>query len=443
MTQTQVLPLAEENIPSPLVGWEGKSPREEISPRFSYAPTGGQEGQGALVIEADQRDGLDGWWTKTFPVIGGKHYRFQALYKAQNVEIPRRSILVKLDWQDASGKAVSEDQPTCTGYLCGSIGMAETEHPQAKATNEMGWTEVSQTYHVPSQATQVSVELHLQWAPNSRVEWSLISLKESDPLPKRLARLATVHFQPRSGETPEGNCRLFEPFIAEAARQHVDLVVLGETLTLYGLGKTYADVAEPIPGPSSKYFCALAKQHDLYIVAGLVEREGHLIYNTSVLVGPDGELVGKYRKVCLPRTEVQGGIAPGTEYPVFDTRFGKVGMMICYDGFFPEVALELARQGAEIIAWPVWGCNPLLAAARACENHVYVISSTYEDISRNWMFSAIYNHEGERIATATEWGSLAVAEVDLEEPTRWVCLGDFKAHMHRHRPISPLEYQSQ
>ncbi len=54
-------------------------------------------------------------------------------------------------------------------------------------------------------------------------------------------------------------------------------------------------------------------------------------------------------------------------------------MMVCYDGFFPEVARELSNRGAEVIAWPVWGCNPLLGAARACENHVYVVSSTYTD----------------------------------------------------------------
>ena len=79
---------------------------------------------------------------------------------------------------------------------------------------------------------------------------------------------------------------------------------------------------------------------------------------------------------------------PGKEYPVFDTRFGKVGMMVCYDGFFPEVARELTNRGAEVIAWPVWGCNPMLASARACENHVYMVSSTYEDVSRNWMITA-------------------------------------------------------
>ena len=69
------------------------------------------------------------------------------------------------------------------------------------------------------------------------------------------------------------------------------------------------------------------------------------------------------------RGEIEAGIQPGNEYPVFETRFGKVGMMVCYDGFFPEVARELSNAGAEVIAFPVAGCNPMLVAARACEKY--------------------------------------------------------------------------
>ena len=190
--------------------------------------------------------------------------------------------------------------------------------------------------------------------------------------------------------------------------------MLGETLTYYGTGKSFAETAEPVPGPSTAYFGALAKKHGLYIVAGLLERDGHLIYNVAALLGPDGKLAGKYRKVCLPRGEIAGGIAPGSDYPVFSTRFGKLGMMVCYDGFFPEVAQALASAGAEVIAWPVWGCNPDLAVARACDNQVYLVSSTYEDISRNWMLTAIFSPDGKPLARAEKWGSVIVTEVDLD-----------------------------
>src|SRR5207245_6070600 len=270
---------------------------------------------------------------------------------------------------------------------------AAAEHPTDGKTDAAGWTEVADTYRAPAKATRAVVELHLLWAPGGKIEWSNVSLGEvAAPAPRKV-RLATIHYRPR-GKSAQKNCEEFAPLIAEAARRKADLVVLGETIAFFGAGKTYDGCAEPIPGPSTNYFGSLAKKHNLYIAVGLLERDQHLVYNVAVLMGPDGELVGKYRKVCLPRDEIAKGCAPGNSYPVFETRFGKVGMMVCYDGFFPEVARELANRGAEVIAWPVWGCNPLLARARACENHVYLVSSTYEDISRNWMISAVFDHEG-------------------------------------------------
>jgi predicted amidohydrolase len=422
-------------------GWKPIAPRDEIRPDFQYMAEGGPDGRGALVIEADQREGLQGTWVKTIPVEGGRTYRFQTMRRTEGIAVPRRTAVVRLIWQDSKGNKVARDEKSFPTYRPGDYPTAEPEYVHDVKELSSGWVEVAGVYAAPKAATQLFVELNYRWEPSGRVEWSMPELKEVPAVVPRIARLATIHLIPVAGKTRAEKCEQFAPLIAEAASKKADLVVLPETLTQVGMGLNYVDAAETIPGPSTSYFGLLAKQHDLYIVAGLVERDGHLVYNTSVLIGPDGNMVGKYRKVTLPRGEVEAGVAPGYEYPVFETRFGRVGMMICYDGFFPEVARELSNAGAEVIAWPVAGCNPMLAQARACENHVWLVSSTYTDVSASWMVSAIFDPAGSIVAQATKFGTVVVHEVDLAKPMYWQSLGDFRAQVPHHRPAEHHEVQ--
>lgn len=418
-------------------GWTPVSPREEIRPAFSTDPKGGPTSTGSMTIVHDSREGLDGWFQKTFPVSGGEFYAFRALRRTSQVALPRRSALVRIVWKDAQGKGVPVDPSGVLEKDGRPTPSAEPEHPLDGNPDPQGWTPVAGTFRAPPKAAVAVVELHLQWAPSGRVDWSDVGFSLAERPPSRKVRLATVHYMPQ-GKSPRENCEEFAPHIAEAARQRSDLVVLGETVPSVRVRKAPHETAEAIPGPTTDYFGSLAKKHRLHIALSLYERDAHLVYNAAVLLDPEGRLVGKYRKVCLPHGEVEKGIAPGKDYPVFDTTFGKVGLMVCYDGFFPEVARELSNRGAEVIAWPVWGCNPLLAQARASENRVFLVSSTFMDAKSDWMISAVFDRSGNPVAKTDQWGTVAVAEVDLSLPSVGPYnLGDFRSMVQRHRPPPP------
>jgi predicted amidohydrolase len=405
--------VAAADKPAAPDGWQTYAVRDEIAPRFWVSRTPKAKGSELYFLGLAGRgdEAVDGRWLRKVPVKAGKFYVFSASYKAKEVATPRRSVLARVLWFGAGGK---------------QLGQAEYPLTRPKADSK-GWTQVTGTYQAPKGAGQAQLELHLRWAARGEVLWQPAELKETAPPAPRKVRLAAVNHRPQ-GQTPEKNLAQFARLIEKAARQKADIVCLPEGITVVGTGKKYADVAEPIPGPSTKLLGKHAAKHKLYVVAGLYERVGKVIYNTSVLIGRDGKLLGKYRKVCLPREEIDGGITPGKEYPVFDTDFGRVGMMICWDVHFPEVARELAAGGAEVILMPIWGGNETLARARAIENQLYLVASGYD------FKTAIFDQAGKSLAEAAKDPSVIVVDIDLNQRRLWPWLGDWRARIWREGP---------
>jgi predicted amidohydrolase len=394
-------------------GWRFVSARDEIAADHRVERDGDSDSAAPLLVLAGRGDrNVDGRWVKRAPVTGGRFYQFDASYRAQNVETPLRNVLASVLWYDARGRQLQQ-----------------AEFPVTRQPEKSGeWSLLTGTYQAPAGAAEAKLELRLRWAPTGRVAFRPATLAETAAPGPRKVKLASVNHRPRGTTSPRENLEQFARFVEEAASQTADVVCLPEGTTVCGTKFTYADVAEPLPGPTTEFLGSLAARHHLYLIAGLYEREGTTVYNTSVLIGRDGKLIGKYRKVCLPREEIDAGITPGTEYPVFDTDFGRVGMMICWDVSYPEVARELSARGAEVIFMPIWGGNETLARARAIENQVYLVASGYD------FRTAIYDKAGEVLARSPEASGVIVSEIDLNDRMLWPWLGDWRSRIWREGP---------
>ncbi|TAK00732.1 MAG: carbon-nitrogen hydrolase family protein [Chloroflexota bacterium] len=203
-------------------------------------------------------------------------------------------------------------------------------------------------------------------------------------------RVALV--QTDAGSDPAANVARAVALADAAAEAGARLVALPEYLQFRGSDDGFRSSARPIPGPFSDAFAAVAKRHACWILAGsLAETSGDPAqpHNTSVLLGPDGTIRARYRKLHLFDVSVDDGpvdlesarVAPGDEVVVADVEGVGLGLTICYDLRFPELYRTLTLAGAEVLAVPSnftertgrdhW---EVLLRARAIENGAWVIA---------------------------------------------------------------------
>ena len=161
--------------------------------------------------------------------------------------------------------------------------------------------------------------------------------------------------------------------------------------------------AEPIPGPATERFAALARELGLWLILGMDENRGGKLFNSAVLITPAGKIAGLYSKVHLQNWMTASGVQNGSDFPVWEVEVGKVktkvGIQICYDIQHPESSRELALGGAEIVFVPYCTSDfsrPLLVhlfETRALENRVFLVRVNY-GAPRNTGTSSIIDFEG-------------------------------------------------
>ncbi len=227
------------------------------------------------------------------------------------------------------------------------------------------------------------------------------------------------------------------PFIEEAGKQNVQILCLQEIFnTPYfcpGQDSAWYASAEKIPGPTTERISEYAKKHEMVIIVPIYEKEQPgVLYNTAAVIDADGSYLGKYRKHHIPHTSgfwEKFFFRPGNlGYPVFETRYAKVGVYICYDRHFPEGARALGLNGAEVVYNPsatVAGLSQYLwkleQPAHAVANGYFMGCINRVGEEKPWNLGRFYGSSyfvdprGEIFSIASEAkDELLVAEFDLD-----------------------------
>lgn len=250
----------------------------------------------------------------------------------------------------------------------------------------------------------------------------------------RIAQLQQMVFTEKAD-----NVAALQPVMERVCADGVDLVALPEMFCCPYQTENFPRYAEPEGGPVWSACAALAGQYGVYLSAGTMPELGEdgLVYNTAYVFDRQGRQIAKHRKMHLFDIDVKGGqyfkesdtLSPGDQVTVFDTEFGRMGLCICYDFRFPELARLMVLEGANVILVPAafnlttgpahW---ELMFRSRAVDNQVFTVGTApARDLSagyHSWGHSIVVDPWGTVLTHLDEKQGFAVTELDLEQVTR-------------------------
>lgn len=251
--------------------------------------------------------------------------------------------------------------------------------------------------------------------------------------------VAVAQMKPKLGEAEENLVKMSETISRIASQQRVDLIVFPELITSgYELGLRFTEVAQRVPGPTVNLLAQRANEYGIYIAFGMVTKEKveSVLYNSAVLVGPEGELLEVYNKIHL-RGEERMAFREGYKLPVIPTEIGNIGLLVGYDLAFPEAARSLVLDGADLLCVVAnWEAPQIdewktYVRARAYENAVFVAAANRigEDVTLTFGGeSMVVGPRGQihaSLASETDPTSgeplegFAVARIDLDEVRKY------------------------
>lgn len=325
-------------------GWSVVSARNSLAPAFELTEISGER---FLMAYGKNNPDCVGYVHTTAPIERGKTYQFEVLFKKSDCLNPHEHLLFQAFLTSQKGgprvkDGIFEFQRLENGLIVGQEKICYPGEGKAEA-------DIRILFRLNAEGKA--------WIKN-------ISLCETDPVSPRWVKVACT-----SGKTNLDSCR---DILETAGKHSVDMVLLPE----------FANGMKPETLSNSSVatlMSRMAQKYNMYAAGGIVrlDKEAGRHYNTALLYDRHGKLIGMYDKVHPYSPELnEEGITPGKTVPVFKTDFGKIGIMICYDSWFTDVAELLSLKGAEIILFPNAGHQPEFLYARAGDNAVRIINSS-------------------------------------------------------------------
>ncbi len=368
-----------------------------------------REGE-TLVAASSGNPGCFGGWDIVFPATGGTWYSVGLDYSTEGMASVLDGTALFVFWEDDEGERVDYD------YLM------IHESPAVGR--------VQRRFRCPENATRAVLRVGVRWTATGRAEFALPELTPVEAPAPRIHRIAVAAERPRNPKSVEDNVAQYTQLARDAADFKPDLLLMPEVILQLGLGQPMYEHAITIPGPETDAFAEVAREHEMMIAFSTEEKADDLYYNTMVIWGPDGEIIGAYRKTHLAIGEGWEGVSPGDDLPVIDTPIGKLGCTICKDSSLHDSSRVPAQRGAEMMLLSIMGDHravqwewapgtfspdrwKVIMRARAIDNHMWVVVAR-----NNREGSCIVSPSGDILAWNDGRQRIIVAECDLGEELR-------------------------
>lgn len=402
-SENLVLNAGFENFENKPTHWVLTGPVASMIPMISFDHLHSFNGVSALKMESNNVNG-HGRAVQVVQVTGDLTYSFSARFMTKEVASIDKSVMIRIKW-------LRGDENIGYHYIVNIEGESK------------GWSLAADKIKALPGATAAEISLEFRWSTGT-VWWDDIGLEVCADIPPRNVKVGTVYCRP-PGPTVEKNIAVMSGLLDQAGQAGCQMICLPEgwPTNNTGIGMQKHEV-NTIEGSASQMMAVKAKQYGMYIISGLYSWIGDTLNNVAALYNPQGSIQAIYKKVQLPDSEAESGAVPGNELPVFTTDFGTIGILICWDYAFPEVARAMALKGAEIIFCPIAGdvrgpdMWKVISRSRAVDNAVYFVNSIYDG------HSMIINPAGDVLQETGTQNSLIMATIDLNFSPPWDWVGN-------------------